>query len=324
MVVVFHEGVQCTLTLVLARQRVEVQAFAHDGLEPALDLPVRLWPVRPGPAGTHAQVRARRLPCSGDVLAPVVREHPLHWDPEPTEVRIHPAQEPGGRLPALVGEQFHVRHARRVIDGGVDHRPSRPAGARPAIAGHPVSRPADDASEFLGVDVDQVAWPRPLVAGGGRGRHPGPAETQAHDRPVDGGAGQSQHEGDPVGTPAPFDPVDGDRLLLRRGERHPGAPGPAGPVRQPGQALTREPLPPVVVRRPRDAGIGARIGHRCPRRDRVQQPCAPVRGQSGVRVIVLHPKASLAGVVSTTSTVPGEAFIPFPPAPVNNVVRDDS
>ena len=156
-VVVLHEGVQCTLTLVFARQRVEVQAFAQDGLEPALDLPVRLWPVRPGPAGTHTQFRARRFPYSRDVLAPVVREHPLHWDSEPTEVRHHPEQEPGGRHPALVGEQFHVRHARRVIDGGVDHRPSRPAGARPAIAGHPVSQPADDASEVLRVDVDQVA-----------------------------------------------------------------------------------------------------------------------------------------------------------------------
>ena len=52
MVVVLHERVQCTLTLVFARQWVEVQAFAQDGLEPALDLPVRLWPVRPGPAGT--------------------------------------------------------------------------------------------------------------------------------------------------------------------------------------------------------------------------------------------------------------------------------
>jgi len=40
-------------------------------------------------------------------------------------------------------------------------------------------------------------------------------------------------------------------------------------------------------------------------------------------VIVLHPKASLAGVVSVTSTVPGEAFIPFPSVPVTNVVRDD-
>ena len=36
-VVVFHERVQCTLTLVLACQRVEVLAFAQDGLEPALD-----------------------------------------------------------------------------------------------------------------------------------------------------------------------------------------------------------------------------------------------------------------------------------------------
>ncbi len=141
---------------------------------------------------------------------------------------------------------------------------------------------------------------------------------------MDGGAGQSQHEGNPVGTPTQFGPVDGDRLLLRRGERHPGAPGPAGPVRQPGQALTREPLPPVGVRRPRDAGIGARNGHRCPRRDHVQQPCAPVSGQSGVRVTVSHRKASLAGVVSVPSTVPGEALFPFPPAPVNNVVRDDT
>ena len=141
---------------------------------------------------------------------------------------------------------------------------------------------------------------------------------------MDGGAGQSQHEGDPVGTPSLCGPDAGDRLLLRRGERHPGAPEPAEGVSQPGQSLTREALPPVGVRRPRNAGIGARIGHPHPRRDHAQQPCAPVRGQSGVRVIVLQPKASLAGVVRVTSTVPGEASIPFPPAPLNNGVRDDS
>ena len=56
----------------------------------------------------------------------------------------------------------------------------------------------------------------------------------------------------------------------------------------------------------------------------MKQPCTPVRGQSGVRVIVLHPKASPAGVVSTTTTVPGEALIPQPAAPVNNAVRDDT
>ncbi len=54
-VVAFHEGVQCKVTLVLAGQRVEVYAFELDGLEPALDLPVRMGPVRPGPAGTHAK-----------------------------------------------------------------------------------------------------------------------------------------------------------------------------------------------------------------------------------------------------------------------------
>ena len=128
--------------------------------------------------------------------------------------------------------------------------------------GTPGDRPADDASEFLRVDVDQVA------------RHPGPAETQSHERPMDGGTGHSQHEGNPVGTPAPRDPDAGDRLRLRRGERHPGAPGPAGPVRQAGQSLGGEPLPPAGVRRPRDAGLGARIGHRRPRRDCVQPPCA--------------------------------------------------
>ena len=37
-----------------------------------------------GPAGTHAQVRARRLPCCRNLLASVVREHPLHRDPELT------------------------------------------------------------------------------------------------------------------------------------------------------------------------------------------------------------------------------------------------
>ena len=37
---------------------------------------------------------------------------------------------------------------------------------------------------------------------------------------------------------------------------------------------------------------------RRPGRDQVQQPCAPVRGQSGLRVIVWYPKASLADVVS--------------------------
>ncbi|MCX5984973.1 MAG: hypothetical protein NTX54_00425 [Chloroflexi bacterium] len=108
---------------------------------------------------------------------------------------------------------------------------------------------------------------------------------------MDGGTGQSQHEGTPVGTPALRGPDAGDRLLLYgvgRHQRAPGAPGPAGVVRQAGQSLTGEPLPPVGVRRPRDAGIGARIGARIgdrrPGRDHVQRPGrAPGRGQPGVR-----------------------------------------
>ena len=51
---------------------------------------------------------------------------------------------------------------------------------------------------------------------------------------------------------------------------------------------------------------------RRPGRDQVQQPCAPVRGQSGLRVIVWYPKASLADVVSVPRTVPGEAFVRSP------------
>ena len=253
------EGVQCKVELVLAR-RAEGEAFAQDGLEPALDLPVRPWPVRPGPAGTHSQVRARRLPYSRDVRAPVVREHPLHRDPETAEVRLHPAQEPRRRTPHLSGSSS--TYAMRVASSMAAW-----------ITVHPA--PGDRRSPVTGCHGPPSKRPSFFVSMWTRV----PAETQAHDRPVDGGRGQSQYEGDPVGTPALRGPDAGDRLLLRRGERHPGAPGPAGVVHHAGQSLTGESLPPVGVRRPRDAGIGARIGGRIgdrrPRRDRVQRPGGP-------------------------------------------------
>ena len=43
-----------------------------------------------------------------------------------------------------------------------------------------------------------------------------------------------------------------------------------------------------------------------------------------MRVIVVHPKASPAGVMPITRIVPAEAFIPCPPAPITTVVRDDT
>ena len=61
-------------------------------------------------------------------------------------------------------------------------------------------------------------------------RSPGPARWHV-------GTGQSQHDGDPVGTPSLRGPYADERLLLRRGERHPGVPGPVGAVLQPGQSL---------------------------------------------------------------------------------------
>ena len=219
---VLQEGVQCTVTLVLARQRAEGAAFALDGLEPALDLPVRPWPVRPGPAGTHAPVRARRLPYSRDVRAPVVREHPLRRNPE--AVTPHSSGS---------SSTFAARVASSMAAW---------------ITVHPAPRERDRRSPVTRCPGPQSKRPSFFMSMWTRV----PAETQAHDRPVDGGTGQSQHEGDPVGTPALRGPDAGDRLLLRRGERHPGAPGPAGVVRQAGQSLTGEPLPPVGVRRPRD------------------------------------------------------------------------
>ena len=253
---VFHEGVQCTLALVLARQWAEGEAFALDGLEPTLDLPVRLWPVRPGPAGTYAQVRALRLPYSRDARARVVREHPLRRNPEAVTPHSSGSSSTyATRVASSMAAWITVHPAPRERD-------LRSPGTR--CPGPPSMRPS-----FL-----VSMWTRV------------PAETHSHDGPVDGGTGQSQHEGTPVGTPALRGPDAGDRLLLSGVGRHPGAPGapgPAGVVREAGQSLTGEPLPPVGVRRPRDAGIGARIGDRRPGRDRVQRPGrAPGRGQPGV------------------------------------------
>ena len=129
---------------------------------------------------------------------------------------------------------------------------------------------------------------------------------------MDGGAGQSQQEGDPV---------DSNPLILH----HPGG---TGAVRTcPGARAVphsrtavfsgstfcarrlrrRTHWPPVFPTCPRAAAVHARA-------------CSVWRaGFSDA-----HPKVSLLGVVLLTSTGPGEAFNPFSSVAVTNVVRLDS
>src|SRR5262249_60589668 len=91
----------------------------------------------------------------------------------------------------LVLRVFRIAQGGAVINGEVADLPPDAAGAVPTIAGDPMADPCD-ATEFLDVDVQQVARPLALVPldGSGRLERPQAREPLPAKQAADGRAAQ--------------------------------------------------------------------------------------------------------------------------------------
>src|SRR5918996_1722436 len=142
----------------------------------ALCFAVRLRPSGPGAQVLDAEAATAERMDRRDVGGAVIGEDSLHLDPVAAVEGERSSEEADCRPRLLVREHLGVGEAAVVVDGDVDVLPAdRAAGlaafvdAAGALAAG--SAPADafagptfDAPQLLDVDVDELAWPRALVA----------------------------------------------------------------------------------------------------------------------------------------------------------------
>jgi hypothetical protein len=63
----------------------------------------------------------------------------------------------------FIGQDFGIGDSRVIVDRHVDDLPAGTASGRVANAGDAVARPPE-AAQFLGIQVQQISRPTPLVA----------------------------------------------------------------------------------------------------------------------------------------------------------------
>ena len=139
-----------------------VEPFAQGALDEAFGLSVGARAVWPG--ADMAQLIAPA--CGSEVMAfvgwPVIGHDALDGDAVSGEESQRALEESDGVGFALVGQDLGVSETGGVIDGDVERLP---AGAAPVALACAMAD-AIDASEFLGVDVDEFTRPLALVADG--------------------------------------------------------------------------------------------------------------------------------------------------------------
>src|SRR6266536_2845174 len=126
---------------------------------------VRSSSIGPGAQVADAERLASERVHDRAVARPVIGEHPLDPDPVTAEEGDCAAQEADRSSCLLVAEHLDIGEPGRVVDGDVHELPADPAAPGRAVAVDAVAGPAD-LSQLLDIDVDELAWPRPLVAVG--------------------------------------------------------------------------------------------------------------------------------------------------------------
>jgi hypothetical protein len=176
---------------------VSVSPFAEGGLNEAFGFAVGLWRVGSGEAvfeaeggdgGAH-EVRA--------IAGTVVGVEALGLDGVLAEEGERGVEESDGAGGGLVWEELGESEAGMIVDGDVEELPTGAADMIVLrIAGDAVAR-ADDAGEFLDVEVNELAWAGALVAldRWWRGEL-GEAEAVPAEQTGDGGLGELGSAGD--------------------------------------------------------------------------------------------------------------------------------
>ncbi len=187
------------------------------GLNEPLRLAVGAGRLGPGEDVSEAQGAAGLCERLGDMGGAVVAHHPPALDAlgvEPVDCTTEKADH---RWLLLVRQHLDIGEASGVVDGHVDLVVTDAIGATLLpVAGDPVPHLAEP-GQSLGVDVDQVTGPLPLVA-----LHrlfglqvPQASETQVTESPGDGGEGCLEKPGDVPEVQALVTEVDCLLQLLR-------------------------------------------------------------------------------------------------------------
>jgi hypothetical protein len=147
----------------------------EEGADEAFGFAVGLRPVGPGAEVADAELAAGGGVPVRDVGAPIVGQHALDLDPVAGKERDRAVEEGDRGCRFLVREHLGVGEAAVVVDGSVDELPAGsqmsatadtpdPLPIATAHTGDPFAGASLDPSELLGVDVDELARSRALVA----------------------------------------------------------------------------------------------------------------------------------------------------------------
>jgi len=166
-VVLMHPGLEFGLAFGGVLVEASVGPFAQRGLDEAFGLAVGTRGV-----GARAEMADTELPTSvgelaGVVAGSVVGEDAANGEAQARVVAHGVVQEGDRAAGALVRMQGREGHAGVIIDGDVENLPAGAAGFVAGIAGEAMTG-LDDASEFFGVDVQQIAGMSMLVAAHGQ------------------------------------------------------------------------------------------------------------------------------------------------------------
>src|SRR5271155_6002593 len=143
--------------------RYGVGPFAQEGLDRALGFAVGLGAIGSGAFGLDAEPAAGFAKRRGTISTAVVGQHTLDVNAVTVEFAQCTQPEMRGGIALLIGQDLNIGKARTVVNCDVHIFPADTPSGVAAIAGNAMARPCD-ASQFLDVQVDQLAGPAPLVS----------------------------------------------------------------------------------------------------------------------------------------------------------------
>src|SRR5680860_520285 len=264
-IVVIDEGRQAGHPRGGVMEGAGVGPLAQQGADEAFGLAVGLGPVGTRLAQRHAQALGRGREQPGAIAAAVVTQHALDADAVAGVEGGRPLQEPSRAGRRLVGQLLDIGDARMVVDRHVDPVPADATVLvdRPRSQ-HAMATAWADATELLGVEVQQLAGCGALVADDRRPRlepvetsEPVAAQQCIHGRGTQAGLPGQAMRADAQLASQPAQPL---AELGRMGACL--APHHAAAIDQPELALAPVAVPPRGSGLAADAGGTRRAAHR--------------------------------------------------------------
>src|SRR3954463_10124742 len=184
---------------------LSVGPFAQGGLDKALGFAVCLGRIRLGPDVLETEIAAGAAGGPGAIAGAIVGHHTGDRDAEVRVVGDRGLEEGDRALLLLVRADLREGHPGGVVDADVDELPSDASAlALPrSVAGDAMADPVE-AAELFGIDVDQFAGMRALVAANRRGRFKrlDAVEAKAPEDAADRSRRDTDGSGDVLARPA--------------------------------------------------------------------------------------------------------------------------